>query len=152
MGREWLYKASGGGDRNTGDKSPSAKTATTKHVKQKARREKNNSFSGCMSAIFSVFDIQNHQFRLHYPAFISESTINNSSRTNIDLRGVEAPRNSLESPESMIDVARSSSSSKVKEEANLYIPVFLIYLIRCSFVWDFNFKMFENHINDNIIY
>ncbi|PWA64034.1 hypothetical protein CTI12_AA347740 [Artemisia annua] len=121
MGREWLYKASGGGDRSTGEKSPSAKTVTTKHVKQKARKEKNNSFSGCMSAIFSVFDIQNHQFRLHYPAFISESTINNSSRTNIDLRGVEAPRNSLESPENMVDVARSSLSSKVKEEANLNI-------------------------------
>ncbi|GJS02286.1 probable serine/threonine-protein kinase dyrk2 isoform X1 [Tanacetum coccineum] len=127
MGREWLRKAGGGGggDRSTCEKSPSPTTATTKHVKQKARKEKNNTFSGCMSAFFSLFDIQHHQFRLHHPAFLSESTINNSSRMNIDLRGVEAPRNSLESPETMVDVARSSSSSsKVKDEiTKLNIPM-----------------------------
>nr|XP_043618103.1 uncharacterized protein LOC122589847 [Erigeron canadensis] len=82
--------------------------------------------SGCMSAIFRVFDIQHHQsFRFHHPSFISESTINiNSPQSTFSLQGVEAPRNSLETPESaMENIAPSSSSSKVKEQKNLNIQM-----------------------------
>lgn len=121
MGKEWLYKAGGGGDGSGGGTSAQS---TKPPVNRKPKRERNNSSSGCMSAIFNLFDIQNHQFRFHHPSFISESAINNPQQSNVALQGVEAPRNSLQSPES-VDVTppSSSSSSKVKEQTNFNIPM-----------------------------
>ncbi|KAL7585895.1 uncharacterized protein LOC111901685 [Lactuca sativa] len=125
MGREWLYKAAGGGDASSGRRGKGKPPSTTsKPVNIKTKKERNSSSSGCMSAIFNFFDVQHHQFGLRYPSFISESAINNPQQFNIGLQGVEAPRNSLESPESAMDVApSSSSSSSVKEKSNLNIPM-----------------------------
>ncbi|KAI3762442.1 hypothetical protein L1987_52872 [Smallanthus sonchifolius] len=91
MGRDWLYKASGG------RKSTSAVV------------ESHHSSSSCMSAIFN-------QFRFHHPSFISQSGIADDEHSNFCLQGTEAPRNSLELPE-------SASSTEVKEQTNLNIPV-----------------------------
>lgn len=90
MGREWLHKSSRGGDIG-GGKSPSTVSITTaKGVNGKTRKEKekNNSSSGCMSAIFNLFDIQHHhQFRFNHPSFTSESTIINHQQSNFVLQG-----------------------------------------------------------------
>ncbi|KAI3705826.1 hypothetical protein L1987_76070 [Smallanthus sonchifolius] len=108
MRREWLCKASGGVDGGGGGgKSPSA----TKPLNGRKSKDKNknSSSSGCMSVIFNLFDIQHHQFRFHHPSFMT------------DHQGIEAQRSSLESPESAVE--GRPSSSKVKEETNLNIPV-----------------------------
>ncbi|KAL4557137.1 hypothetical protein LXL04_035308 [Taraxacum kok-saghyz] len=121
MGRERLYKAGGGGDGDAiagyGNKVDKPST-TIKTVNRKTKRERNNSSSGCMSAIFKFFDIQHHQFGFHHPTLIFESAINTPQHVNI---GLQAPRNSLESPETAMDIA--PSSSLVKEETNFNIPM-----------------------------
>ncbi|KAI3757552.1 hypothetical protein L6452_05092 [Arctium lappa] len=71
-----------------------------------------------MSAIFNLFDIQNHHFRFHHPSFMSQS---NPQQSNLDLQGVEAPRNSLQSPESVVEVT-PPPPSKLKEQTNFNIP------------------------------
>ncbi|KAI3783906.1 hypothetical protein L1987_42996 [Smallanthus sonchifolius] len=117
MRREWLCKASGGVDGGDGGgKSPSA-TATKPLNRRKSKdKNKNSSSSGCMSVIFNLFDIQHHQFRFHHPSLMTDH-----QQSNLCLQGIEAPRSSLESPESAVDGV--PSSSKVKEETNLNIPV-----------------------------
>ncbi|KAI3508224.1 hypothetical protein L1887_23230 [Cichorium endivia] len=75
-----------------------------------------------MSAIFGFFDVQHHQFGFHHPSIISESVVINPQHVNICLQGgVEAPRNSLESPESAMDIAPSSST--LDEKPNFNIPM-----------------------------
>ncbi|KAK9075295.1 hypothetical protein SSX86_003618 [Deinandra increscens subsp. villosa] len=104
MGREWLYlyKPSGGGGRKT---TPAA--AATKPTNKKKVKDRNTPSSGCMSVIFKLFDIQNHQFRFHHPSFLSESTITTHQ---------------AESPESAMNVG-APSSLKDKDQPNLNIPM-----------------------------
>ncbi|KAI7735913.1 hypothetical protein M8C21_021502 [Ambrosia artemisiifolia] len=104
MGKEWLYKATG-----------------------KKEKHKNSLSSGCMSAIYGLFDVQHHQYRFHHMSLMSsESVVNDYQQSDFCLQGIEAPRNSLESPESAMKVAHSLS--KVKEHMNLKIPVSRIYI------------------------
>ncbi|KAI7728125.1 hypothetical protein M8C21_028627 [Ambrosia artemisiifolia] len=83
-----------------------------------------------MSAIFHLFDIHNHHLPFHQPSFISESSVKlPEEEPNIILKGVEAPRNSLEieEQEHMVEQVASSSSKsslklKLKQETNFNMP------------------------------
>ncbi|XP_042052217.1 uncharacterized protein LOC121797646 isoform X2 [Salvia splendens] len=71
MGREWLYWIGG-----------------TSSRRRRAKQEESTS-AGCMCAVFQLFDIPlNHQHSLH--PFLQQEA------TTFQLKGVEAPRNSLE--------------------------------------------------------
>ncbi|KAK1441490.1 hypothetical protein QVD17_07420 [Tagetes erecta] len=108
MGRDWLHKATRGED-GSGHKGV-------------ARKYSNTSSPGCMSAIYNLFDIQNHQFRLGHSTFLSETAFNDFQHSNHFLQGIEAPRNSLEWPEPATNRV-SSSSLDSEARKNLNIPV-----------------------------
>ncbi|GFZ15257.1 hypothetical protein Acr_24g0014470 [Actinidia rufa] len=109
MGKEWLYRGGGGGKRG--------------RLEDRGRfggggERESSSPSGCMRAVFQLFDFnQFHQFPLHHQvpdSFLpEESTI---------LKGVEAPRNSLEMDGPFMDAASFPASMKL-EEQTLNIPV-----------------------------
>ncbi|XP_057475835.1 uncharacterized protein LOC130763840 isoform X1 [Actinidia eriantha] len=109
MGKEWLYRGSGGGKRG--------------RLEDRGRfggggERESSSPSGCMSAVFQLFDFnQFHQFPLHHQvpnSFLpEESTI---------LKGIEAPRNSLEMDGPFMEAASFPASMKL-EEQTLNIPM-----------------------------
>lgn len=110
MGKDWHW---GGRSTKRGGGEGGGGAATTS-----CGGDKNNSAtpSGCMSAVLQFFDFHQFQFALHQPqpplkphSFLPEDPTL--------LKGVEAPRNSLESEES------SLSSMSKEEEENLNIPV-----------------------------
>ncbi|KAJ0694243.1 hypothetical protein HanPI659440_Chr15g0606601 [Helianthus annuus] len=96
MGREWLFKVTGAGD---GGKSPSVVTG-------KKEKYKNTWSSGCMSAIYNLFDVHHHQFRFHHPSFMSSESgfTDYQHSSSFSLQGIEAPRNSLESPQTNLNI------------------------------------------------
>ncbi|KAF5771314.1 hypothetical protein HanXRQr2_Chr14g0669201 [Helianthus annuus] len=131
MGKQWLlYKVAGSdGSFATGKSSSTTKKPTGKPRKRhtSSSSSSSSSFGGCMSAIFHMFDIQNHHLPFHQPSFISESPVKIPEEPNIILKGVEAPRNSLdmEEEEPIVEQVASSSSTsslKLKQETNFNIP------------------------------
>ncbi|XP_052184581.1 uncharacterized protein LOC127796468 [Diospyros lotus] len=102
MGRDWFYwggggkAAKGGGGGAQRDEPP----------------------SGCMAAVFQIFDFRQFQFALHQqvPSFKTDSFLPEES--DDVLKGVEAPRNSLE-----MEAASFPSTLKEKEEITLDIPM-----------------------------
>ncbi|CBI24465.3 unnamed protein product, partial [Vitis vinifera] len=116
MGKDWHWggrSTKRGGGEGGGRPEGGGGGATTS-----CGGDKNNSAtpSGCMSAVLQFFDFHQFQFVLHQPqpplkphSFLPEDPTL--------LKGVEAPRNSLESEES------SLSSMSKEEEENLNIPV-----------------------------
>lgn len=132
MGKQWLlykFTSDGGAGGCHGTGKSSSTTKTTKAAGKYSRKtdhiptssSSSSSSGGCMSAIFHLFDIQHHHFPFHQPSFISDSFVNIPQESNIILQGVEAPRNSLELDEEV--ASSSSSSSKLKQETNLNIPM-----------------------------
>ncbi|XP_057484532.1 uncharacterized protein LOC130770905 isoform X1 [Actinidia eriantha] len=99
MGKEWLYWGSGGGKRGRlGERD-----STTP--------------SGCMSVVFQLFDFHQLQVPLHHQvpdSFLPEEPI--------ILKGVEAPRNSLEMDGPFMEAASFPSTMKL-EEQSLNIPM-----------------------------
>ncbi|KAI3800135.1 hypothetical protein L1987_35445 [Smallanthus sonchifolius] len=120
MGKQWLLnKVAGDGASASCHKKTAGKSrkrgGDRPHVSPSS-----SSFGGCMSAIFHLFDIQHHHhLPFHQPSFIQESSIKLPEEPNIFLKGVEAPRNSLESKEQ----EPISSSIKLKQETNFTIPM-----------------------------
>nr|XP_043634982.1 uncharacterized protein LOC122606087 isoform X2 [Erigeron canadensis] len=147
MGKQWLlYKVlagdgTAGGCNNNGTTTSNTKSGGKSRKRRGGDRHvsSSSSSSGCMSAIFHLFDIQNHHFPFHQPPFISESTIStiHQQPNNIILKGVEAPRNSLElkeqektprvivekEEEEVTSSSCSSSTRKLKQETNFDIPM-----------------------------
>lgn len=136
--KHWLlynYKVAGDASGSPGfhatGKSPSTPNTNSagKSRKRGGQRHTSSSSSssgGCMSAIFHLFNIHHHHFPFHQPSLISETPINFPQE--IILKGVEAPRNSLELEEQqpMVEeevASSSSSSSKIKQETNFNIPM-----------------------------
>ncbi|XP_031263709.1 uncharacterized protein LOC116121941 [Pistacia vera] len=105
MGKEWYW----GGNRST--------TNSKRGVAEKDTSTSAATPSGCMSAVFQFFDFHHFQFPLHQhqPAFKPDSFI---PEDHTILKGVEAPRNSLELEEPPL-----SSTSCFKEEENLNISM-----------------------------
>ncbi|XP_071707886.1 uncharacterized protein [Rutidosis leptorrhynchoides] len=140
MGKQWLLfnmasdqGATDGchGTTNTKSAGKSRKRRGDKPTSSSRSTSSSSSFSGCMSAIFHMFDIQHHHLPFHQPhSFISESSTNVPPQEpkNSILKGVEAPRNSLEleqerKQEPMVGSSSSSLSTKVKQETNFNIPI-----------------------------
>ncbi|KAK9292552.1 hypothetical protein L1049_020526 [Liquidambar formosana] len=103
MGREWYW----GGSRSS-----------SKRAREGGDQRDTTTPSGCMSAVFQFFDFHQFQLCIHQqqqqPSFLPEEpTV---------LKGVEAPRNSLESEDASMGAA-SLSSSVTNEEENLHIPM-----------------------------
>ncbi|XP_076923635.1 uncharacterized protein LOC143585832 [Bidens hawaiensis] len=124
MGKPWLlYKdvnkkqAAGKSRKRDGERHMSSSSSST--------------FGGCMSAIFNMFDIHHyHHLPFHQPgSLISESCVSNIigepnvTLKGISLKGVEAPRNSLEVEEQELSSSPCSSSLKLKQETNFKIPM-----------------------------
>ncbi|CAK9135213.1 unnamed protein product [Ilex paraguariensis] len=109
MGKEWLYWGGGGGS-----------SRSTKRVRSGGGERDSSSSStssGCMSAVLHLFDLHHFQFALHQqPSFHSDSVLPEEPTV---LKGVEAPRNSLELVEPNMEA--SSLSSNMKKEENLKI-------------------------------
>ncbi|KAJ0842500.1 hypothetical protein HanPSC8_Chr14g0642391 [Helianthus annuus] len=128
MGKQWLlYKVAGSDGSFATGKSSSTNKKPTGKPRKRHTSSSSSSFGGCMSAIFHMFDIQNHHLPFHQPSFISESPVKIPEEPNIIPKGVEAPRNSLEMEEEepiVEQVASSSSTSslKLKKETNFNIP------------------------------
>ncbi|KAL2540114.1 hypothetical protein Adt_01092 [Abeliophyllum distichum] len=106
MGKEWLYWVGGGGG------GRSTKRGRISDVKEASP-------SGCMCAVFQIFDLHHFQFPLHHQSsnFHSHSLLEEEDTI---LKGVEAPRNSLDLEESPMDAAASLSLA-TKEDENLNI-------------------------------
>ncbi|KAJ0558867.1 hypothetical protein HanIR_Chr07g0341071 [Helianthus annuus] len=108
MGKPWLlYKVTGSGICHTSGSS----SASTTNIKSNTISSKRD---GCMSTIFHMF---------HQPSFI-----NTPQESTIILKGMEAPRNSLEfeeqkqEQEPMVKEV-GSFSSKLNQETNFKIPM-----------------------------
>ncbi|CAI9273996.1 unnamed protein product [Lactuca saligna] len=140
MGKHWLLCKVPDGDYNATTKHSSSSTTNTKSAGKSRKRggvrptssssssSSSSASGGCMSAIFHLFDIQHHHFPFRQPSLIiSDSSINIPQEPNFILKGVEAPRNSLELEEQEPNVQEaapsSSSLSKVKQETDFIIPV-----------------------------
>ncbi|KAK2653727.1 hypothetical protein Ddye_013583 [Dipteronia dyeriana] len=118
MGKEWYWSGSRSSTSKRGDNNNTTTSTTTP--------------SGCMSAVFHFFDFHHFQFPLnhhhhqhhHQSPFISH---HHEDRHHTVLKGVEAPRNSLE----LEETPSLSSSSNLKqgeeedeeEVENLKIPM-----------------------------
>ncbi|CAI9774102.1 unnamed protein product [Fraxinus pennsylvanica] len=107
MGKEWLHW--GGGGRST-------KRGRISDVKEASP-------SGCMCAVFQIFDLHHFQFPLHHhhsSHFHTHSLFQEEDTTV--LKGVEAPRNSLALEECPMDAAASLSLA-MKEDENSNFPM-----------------------------
>ncbi|XP_059629394.1 uncharacterized protein LOC132271905 [Cornus florida] len=117
MGREWLYWGGGSGSgrstkkgRGVERESSSSSTTTTP--------------SGCMSAVLQLFDFHLfHQFALHQqqpPSFKPDSFLPDEPTI---LKGVEAPRNSLETQEPFMGAINSLLISTMKGDIPMGIQI-----------------------------
>ncbi|XP_044505704.1 uncharacterized protein LOC123225663 [Mangifera indica] len=106
MGKEWHW----GGSRPT--------TSSKRGVAEKNTTTSTTTSPGCMSAVFQFFDFHHFQFPLHQhqPSFKPDSF--NIPEDHTILKGVEAPRNTVELQEPPL-----SSTSCFKEEEKLTISV-----------------------------
>nr|GEW94523.1 hypothetical protein [Tanacetum cinerariifolium] len=119
MGKQWLLYKLGG------DTSGCHGTSKKPTSKTRKKSEDKNISGGCMNAVLHMFDMQHH----FVPFNQSSVNVLEQEHKNI-LKGVEAPRNSLELEEQQQDdvkeVASSSSSSlsssKLKLETSFSIP------------------------------
>ncbi|KAL1550791.1 hypothetical protein AAHA92_18709 [Salvia divinorum] len=91
MGREWLYWVGG---------------ASTRRRASAGIKQEESTSAGCMCAVFQLFDMHHHLPLNHQHPFLQEEA------TAFQLKGVEAPRNSLELEE----------SPAIKQEENLNFP------------------------------
>ncbi|XVE64142.1 hypothetical protein DITRI_Ditri07aG0077900 [Diplodiscus trichospermus] len=121
MGKEW-YWVSGAKPSST---SKSSKRASERDPAQTTP-------SGCMSAVFHLFDFHHFHFPLSTQTsssscscFKPDSFLNSPDTTTTTIKGAEAPRNSLESEEEGSTSASASASltSTSKEEELLNIPI-----------------------------
>ncbi|KAA8539858.1 hypothetical protein F0562_026550 [Nyssa sinensis] len=103
MGKEWLYWGNG----------------ASRSTKRGRSQERDTSTPGCMCAVLQLFDFHQFQFSLHQqPSFKPESFLPEEPTI---LKGVEAPRNSLELEEAILGA--TSLSSTMKEGENLSIQM-----------------------------
>lgn len=116
MGKEWYW----GG---------SSKSSNSKRGPENDSISNSNTTatSGCMSALFQFFDFHHFQFPLNHHHASSFKPTNNSflPEDHSILKGVEAPRNSLELEEPPFS---SASTNSKEEEETLNIPVSLFIL------------------------
>ncbi|KAK1361038.1 DUF4378 domain-containing protein/VARLMGL domain-containing protein [Heracleum sosnowskyi] len=112
MGKDWVYNLSSG----EGNNSSSRKRSRKKH-----NTTTTSTPSGCMNAVFQLFDLN------HYFNFPFNSTTSNTTTTDHPqpLPGVVAPRNSLEIEDtSNMGLAALSAASFVKNNPqSLQIPM-----------------------------
>lgn len=133
MGRDWYW---GGGNRSSssskrggnGGYKHTVKGSTTGYSTSSCSSTTATTASGCMSAVFHFFDFHHYQFPLHHhhqpsspPPPLKPTSpqlpLHDQEEQPISLKGVEAPRNSLELSE------EASLSSANKEEESLNIPM-----------------------------
>ncbi|XWS50623.1 hypothetical protein CRYUN_Cryun12cG0101800 [Craigia yunnanensis] len=118
MGRDW-YWGSGA--------KPSSTSNSSKRASERGSGQ--TTPSGCISAVFHLFDFHHLQFPLNHQTtssscscFKPDSFLSPDATTTI--KGAEAPRNSLESDEEGSTSASASlTSSTSKEEEILNIPI-----------------------------
>ncbi|XP_047961000.1 uncharacterized protein LOC125205873 isoform X2 [Salvia hispanica] len=89
MGREWLYWIGG----------------ASSSRRRRAKQEESTS-AGCMCAVFQLFDMHHHLPLNHQHPFLQQEA------TTFQLKGVEAPRNSMELEE----------APPIKQQENLNFP------------------------------
>ncbi|NP_001359177.1 protein TONNEAU1 recruiting motif 25 isoform X1 [Solanum lycopersicum] len=128
MGREWLYWGSGSGKSSSRRKTKGEEQVMNNIINDEAAAP---SPAGCMC--FQIFDLPHFQVALnqqsrslkqhhHHPSFFQHH------KDPSLLKGVEAPRNSLELDEAVperksVSSSLSSSSTMKVDEQNLNIPV-----------------------------
>lgn len=127
MGKDWLYWVGGGGGGSGSSSSNSSSSSTTTkscggRSMKKGRLEGNHTqaSSGCMSAVFQLFDFHHFQFPLHHHHQVPPFHPPSSHLPDKPITGVEAPRNSLEMEE---PYTTSFPSSTMKGEQPFLIPM-----------------------------
>uniref|UniRef100_A0A5B6YJQ9 DUF4378 domain-containing protein n=1 Tax=Davidia involucrata TaxID=16924 RepID=A0A5B6YJQ9_DAVIN len=106
MGKEWLYWGNGG-SRSTKRGRSQERDSTTP--------------PGCMCAVLQLFDFHQFQFTLNQqPSFKPESFLPEEPTI---LKGVEAPRNSLELEETFMGATSLSSTMKEGENLNIQMGI-----------------------------
>ncbi|KAI8029574.1 Protein LONGIFOLIA 1 [Camellia lanceoleosa] len=115
MGKEWLYRGGGSGRSTKGGRLGGGGGE---------RETASGSGSGCMSAVFQLFDFHQFQFALHQqvPPFKPDVDSFLPEEPTL-LKGVEAPRNSLEMDQDEHFREVASFPSTMKEEETLNIPM-----------------------------
>ncbi|CAL5364299.1 unnamed protein product [Camellia sinensis] len=113
MGKEWLYRGGGSGRSTKGGRLGGG-----------GGERETASGSGCMSAVFQLFDFHQFQFALHQqvPPFKPDVDSFLPEEPSL-LKGVEAPRNSLEMDQDEHFREAASFPSTMKEEETLNIPM-----------------------------
>ncbi|OMO85963.1 hypothetical protein CCACVL1_09900 [Corchorus capsularis] len=130
MGRDWYW---GSGAKTSSSRKAAAAAAAAERDQSTAGAP-----SGCISAVFQLFDFHHFQFPLNHSTGSSSScgcfkpdsfyspNPTPTAVTTTTLKGTEAPRNSLESEEEGSTTSTSVSvslTSTSKEDENLNIPV-----------------------------
>ncbi|KAE9464934.1 hypothetical protein C3L33_03158, partial [Rhododendron williamsianum] len=127
MGKDWLYWGGSNSNSSSSTKAGGSGGRSTK----KGRVEGNHTASGCMNAVFQLFDFHHFQFPLHHQrqdrrlSSLTLSSQKNPSEEKFrhgvseNNAGVEAPRNSLE----MEEAFASFPSSTMKGEESFNIPM-----------------------------
>ncbi|KAL6977643.1 hypothetical protein U1Q18_026434 [Sarracenia purpurea var. burkii] len=118
MGVEWLYWGSGGSSGGGGGSNGGGRS-------MKFRRtggQIGDTPSGCMSSFFQLFDLSKFHLAFHHqvPSFKPDSFLPEEPTI---LKGVEAPRNSLEMEQEKPSMEADSSLSTMKEKGTLNIPM-----------------------------
>ncbi|KAI8564707.1 hypothetical protein RHMOL_Rhmol03G0202500 [Rhododendron molle] len=114
MGKDWLYWGGGGSSSSTKTGGGGGGRST-----KKGRVEGNHTASGCMNAVFQLFDFHHFQFPLHHQRQVPPPLQPDSFLPEKPIRGVEAPRNSLE----MEEAFASFPSSTMKGVESFNIPM-----------------------------
>ncbi|XVE58637.1 hypothetical protein DITRI_Ditri04bG0185100 [Diplodiscus trichospermus] len=124
MGRDWYW--------GSGARTSSSTSSNTTSNKRKSERDQSGHASppsGCIGAVFHLFDFHHINFPLYHQTssgrscscFKPDSFISPDTAITTAIKGAEAPRNSLESEEE--DSTSASVTSTSKEEEILNIPM-----------------------------
>ncbi|GLT36024.1 hypothetical protein SLA2020_104290 [Shorea laevis] len=121
MGRDWYW---GGG--KSSSPATTAATNTAKRDRHTSHTASTSSASGCISAIFHFFDFQHFQFPLHHQSPAATTSISQKSNPFLpqeltSVKGIETPRNGLESEEEE-EIRSSTSLLSTSKDEILNIP------------------------------
>ncbi|GLT84110.1 hypothetical protein SLE2022_023600 [Rubroshorea leprosula] len=121
MGRDWYW---GGG--KSSFPATAAATNSSKRDRHTSHTASTSSASGCISTIFHFFDFQHFQFPLHHQSPAAATSISQKSNPFLpqeltSVKGIEAPRNRLESEEEE-EIRSSTSLLSTSKDEILNIP------------------------------
>ncbi|XP_009802125.1 protein LONGIFOLIA 1-like isoform X1 [Nicotiana sylvestris] len=114
MGKEWLYWGTSRSTKNKGRRS------------EKGEINEQVTTAGCMCAVFQIFDLPHFHLANLNQQHQSHPSLTKEDQEPVLLKGIEAPRNSLDLDEErpvLVENKSVSTSLIISSEENLNIPV-----------------------------